>query len=340
MSTVPPSDRAGSAAAGPRWRAPPGPLRVGVSRCLLGEEVRYDGQHKRDRFLTDVLGPLVEWVPVCPEVELGLGIPREAMHLQRGPRGAPPRLVTIQTGRDLTDRMTRYAQRRVRALEGEGLCGYVLKKSSPSCGLHRVKLHPAAGGTPAHTGRGLFAGPLVEQFPLLPVEEEGRLEDPGLRDSFIERLFAYRRLRALFDARWTRGELVAFHTAHKMSLLAHSTTAYRALGRLVAGAKGQRPPALGQAYQTGFMAALSKPATRGRHSNVLQHMAGHLNERLDAASRAELAASIEDHHRGLLPLIVPLTLLRHHVRVHAVAYLAGQIYLEPTPRELMLRNQV
>jgi uncharacterized protein YbgA (DUF1722 family)/uncharacterized protein YbbK (DUF523 family) len=301
-----------------RWRSPPGPLRVGVSRCLLGEEVRYDGQHKRDRFLVEVLGPLVEWVPVCPEVEVGLGIPREAMRLERG-EPDEPRLVTIQTRRDLTARMTRFSERRVRALADEDLCGYVLKKSSPSCGLHRVKVYPGGAAAPALEGRGLFAAALVRAFPNLPVEEEGRLEDPALRESFIERLFAFRRLRALFEARWTRGDLVAFHTAHKLSLLAHSTEAYRALGRLVANARARQPAALREAYAAGFMEALAKPASRGRHANVLQHMAGYLREALDAAARAELAEAIHDYRRGLTPLVVPVTLLRHHVRVHRVA---------------------
>jgi uncharacterized protein YbgA (DUF1722 family)/uncharacterized protein YbbK (DUF523 family) len=313
------------------------PVRIGISACLLGEEVRFDGGHKRDRFLTDTFGQFVEWVPVCPEVEAGFGTPRESMRLIGG--GGRPRLVTVKTGVDLTDRMERYSRRRIEQLAGERLCGYVLKKDSPSCGMERVKVYDAHQ-VPSRTGQGLFAAALRARHPLLPVEEEGRLSDPRIRDNFIERVFAYRRLQELFAGRWTIGRLVGFHTAHKLTLMAHSAGTYRTLGQLVAGAKSLPRAEVVARYTEGFMRALETMATPRRHANVLQHMAGYLKTMLDEESRAELRATIEDYRLGLIPLVVPITLFRHYVRHHHVSYLAGQVYLEPHPRDLMLRNHV
>jgi uncharacterized protein YbgA (DUF1722 family)/uncharacterized protein YbbK (DUF523 family) len=312
-------------------------IRIGISACLLGQEVRFDGGHKKDDFLTKVLGPHVEYVPVCPEVEMGLGTPRETLRLVR--QDGSLRMITTRTAIDHTDGMNRWAARRLDALERENLFGYVLKKDSPSCGMERVKTYGEAA-MPVRDGRGLFASALLERMPLLPVEEEGRLSDPTLRENFIERVFAYRRLHDLFQARWTAGALVRFHTAHKMSLLAHSTTAYNELGRLVARAGDLGRADLRRAYEALFMRTLAIPASRARHTNVLQHMAGHLKKVVDDDSRGELAGCIDDYRRGLVPLIVPLTLVRHHVRRHQVTYLQGQVYLEPHPRELMLRNHV
>ena len=312
-------------------------LRIGASACLLGDEVRYDAGHKRDAFLTQVLGPLVEWVKVCPEVEAGLGTPRESMRLVD--EGGRLRLLTVKTSVEHTQVMTAYAARRVVALDEEDLCGYVLKKDSPSCGMTRVKVYGGKGPA-AKTGVGVFAGALLARFPHLPVEEEGRLNDPRLRENFIERVFAFRRLRDLFGSRWTVGDLVRFHTAHKLVLLAHSTQAYTRLGRIVAGAKGVDREALRARYTAGFMDALAEMATPKRHTNVLQHMVGYFKKTLDTDSRTELLAAIDDYRLGLVPLIVPITLLRHYVRIHDVSYLAGQVYLAPHPKELMLRNHV
>jgi uncharacterized protein YbgA (DUF1722 family)/uncharacterized protein YbbK (DUF523 family) len=315
----------------------PRPIRIGISACLLGEPVRFDGGHKRDAFLTETFGRFVEWVPVCPEVECGFGTPREAMRLVRAADGV--RLLTIKTSIDLTASMEHFSRSRVSELAREDLSGYVLKKDSPSCGLERVKVYDFHG-TPARDGRGLFAAALVEAFPHLPVEEEGRLADPRLRDNFVERVFAYWRLRGLFAARWAVGDLVRFHTAHKLLLLAHAPEGHRRLGRLVAGARGIPRRDLEQRYVAGFMQAFTQLATTRRHTNVLQHMAGHFKDRLDAASKRELAEAIDDYRRGLVPLVVPLTLIRHHVRMLDVTYLAGQTYLQPHPKELMLRNHV
>ncbi len=315
-------------------------MKIGISACLLGEEVRFDGGHKRDRFLTDILGPHVEWVAVCPEVEMGLGTPRETMRLVSA-EGPGLRMITTRTGIDHTDGMNRWARRRLDELARAqpDLCGYVLKKDSPSCGMERVKVYGHAGAA-KRDGRGLFASALLRRFPSLPVEEEGRLGDARLRENFIERVFAYRRLKDLFDTRWSLGDLVRFHTAHKMSLLAHSTVKYNELGRLVAGGRAIPRASLRQQYEDRFMATLALIATPKRHANVLTHMLGHLKQLLDAESRQELLQTVADYRLGLVPLIVPITLLRHHVRAHRVAYLAEQVYLEPHPRELMLRNHV
>jgi uncharacterized protein YbgA (DUF1722 family)/uncharacterized protein YbbK (DUF523 family) len=311
-------------------------LRIGISSCLLGDEVRFDGGHKRDTFLTEILAPFVEWVRVCPEVEVGMGVPRESLRLVRV--NGDTRMITTRTGIDHTDAMRQYAERRTRELASMSLRGYVLKKDSPSCGMERVKVYDGAAA--ARTGVGTYAEILEARLPALPIEEEGRLCDPVLRENFIERVFAYDRLRELFDGRWTQGSLVAFHTAHKMALLAHSTSAYQALGRLVAGGKALARGELQRHYESGFMSTLARPATTKRHTNVLMHMAGHLKKLVDEGSKQELLESIDEYRRELVPLVVPLTLLRHHVRVHGIEYLAGQTYLEPHPRELMLRNHV
>jgi uncharacterized protein YbgA (DUF1722 family)/uncharacterized protein YbbK (DUF523 family) len=313
------------------------PIRLGISACLLGDSVRFDGGHKRDPFLVDLLGTFVEWVRMCPEVELGLGTPREALRLVR--RGDDIRMVNTRSGRDISDAMRAWARARAEALDGERLAGFVLKKDSPSCGMERVKLY-VEGGMAERKGRGLFAEAVMQRYPRLPVEEEGRLSDSRLRENFVERVFAYVRLRAFFESRWTVGALVRFHTAHKMALLAHDRDAYTALGRLVASAKGMARKDVEEAYADGFMSAYAKMATTRKHTNVLMHMLGHFKDVVDDESRSEMLASIQDYRQGLIPLVVPVTLLRHHVRKHGIEYLAGQVYLEPHPKELMLRNHV
>jgi uncharacterized protein YbgA (DUF1722 family)/uncharacterized protein YbbK (DUF523 family) len=310
--------------------------RIGISSCLLGEEVRFDGGHKRDTFLTQILDPYVEWVRVCPEVEVGMGVPRETLRLVRV--NGDTRMMTTRTGVDHTDSMRAWAEKRTKDLAAMDLRGYVLKKDSPSCGMERVKVYGDGGG--ARVGVGTYAEVLKRRFPSLPIEEEGRLTDPILRENFIERVFAYDRLRALFDGRWSQASLVAFHTAHKMALLAHSTTAYQELGRLVARGAQLRRQELQRQYEDLFMRTLAKAATVKRHTNVLMHLAGHLKKSVAIDGRKELADCIDEYRRGLVPLVVPLTLLRHYVRLHHVEYLAGQTYLEPHPRELMLRNHV
>ena len=335
-SSSEPAAASGRNAPRPPWHDD-APIRIGISSCLLGRAVRWDGGHKRDAFLVDQLGPFVEWVPVCPEVELGLGVPRETIGLERAGDGV--RLVAGRSGTDWTAPMRAWAKRRVRELEALELCGYVLKKGSPSCGMERVPIRNARG-MPERRGRGVFAEVLMAAAVTLPVEEEGRLSDPRLRENWIERVFAQRRLRSLFARAWPLRDLVAFHTAHKLQLLSHSPRHYRALGRLVAEARAHPRPTVRQGYALGFMEALRHLATPRRQVNVLQHVLGHLRTRLDAADRHELRALIEDYGRGLVPLVVPITLVRHHVARLGLDDLAGQVYLEPHPKELMLRNRV
>jgi uncharacterized protein YbgA (DUF1722 family)/uncharacterized protein YbbK (DUF523 family) len=313
------------------------PIRIGISQCLLGEQVRFDGGHKLDRFITNTLGQYFEWVPVCPEVELGLGTPRETLRLIQLEEGVG--LVMPKSGRDWTRQMNEYAKTRVAQLAGENLTGYILKSDSPSCGMERVRVY-APSGMPTRNGVGFFARELLRHFPDLPIEEEGRLSDPRLRENWIQRVFAYHRLRVLWEAKWTIGDLVGFHTAHKLVLLAHSPKAFTDLGRLVAGSKKMSRQELHQQYQTGFMAALKILATRGRNANVLQHMAGYFKKQLDDQSRQELQDHIADYRQGYLPLIVPVTLIKHYVRQFGVSYLAGQVYLNPHPKELALLNHV
>lgn len=312
-------------------------IRVGVSSCLLGEEVRFDGGHKCDSFLTGALAPFVRFVPVCPEVGIGLGTPRETLHLIR--RDGATRLVTTKTRVDHTAAMEAYAHRKATELEAMDLCAYVLKRASPSCGMERVREYDA-NGVPTRTGVGIFARILMERMPLLPVEEEGRLNDAALRENFVERIFAYRGLKAVFREGWTAGDLVRFHSGEKLLLLAHDPESYRALGRLVADAGRAERDSLHEQYRNLFMAAFGKLATTGRHVNVLQHMFGYFRDALSDAERRSVLGTIDDYQRGLVPLVVPVTLIRHYVRLHAVEYLEGQRYLEPHPKELMLRNHV
>ena len=323
--------------------------RIGISSCLLGQPVRFDGAHKRDPFLVETFGRHVEWVPVCPEVEAGFGTPRETMRLvltepqlrDRGERFDPGRIALVLNARgtDVTERLTSYSRWKAGTLAHAGLSGYVLKKDSPSCGMERVKVY-SPKGPPVRAGRGLFAEALMARLPNLPVEEEGRLSDPRLRENFIERVFAYRRLCGLFEQRWTAGQVVTFHTAHKLTLMAHSPVAYRSLGRLVAAAKARPRAEFAAQYESEFMRALAVVATPARHANVLQHMLGYFSNDIDADARRELLALIDEHRQGRTPLIVPMTLMRHHVRRLKVEYLLGQTYLEPHPRELSLRNHV
>lgn len=314
-------------------------IRVGVSTCLLGEHVRYDAGHKHDRYVTDVLGAHFDFVSVCPEVEVGMGIPRESVRLVRSGDGGDVRMLGVQSRTDHTDAMRRYAKKRVAGLAALGICGYILKKGSPSCGMERVRTYTAAG-MPAPSERGLFAAALFEALPELPIEEEGRLNDAVLRESFIERVFAYSRLRTLFSSRWSLGDLVAFHSREKMLVAAHEPAAEKALGRIVAGAKKRPRADVAREYRSAFLAALSRSAPRRRHVNVLQHMLGFLRDAADPAARQALAGVVEDYRRGLVPLVVPITLVRHYVDLFGIEYLQRQTYLEPHPRELLLRNHV
>jgi len=310
---------------------------MGISRCLLGESVRYDGGHKHDPYLTKTLSRYFEYVPVCPEVECGLPVPREAMRLVGEIEN--PRLVTIKTGQDHTDRMKSWAKTMLDNLAGQDLCGFIFKSKSPSSGMERVKVY-GASGQPVDRGVGIFARLFMERFPLLPVEEEGRLHDPVLRENFITRVFALKSFRETLEKGRTTGNLVDFHTRHKMLILSRSETVYRQMGRLVANAKALGPEALYNTYLELLTRGLSLKPTAKKHSNVLLHLAGHLKKHLNADEKQELVGLIDDYRKGVLPLIVPVTLINHFVRKFGIAYLSGQTYLNPHPAELGLRNHV
>jgi len=312
-------------------------IKLGISTCLLGETVRYDGRHKLDRFLMNTLGQYVEYVPVCPEVECGLGVPRESMHLEGDPDS--PRLVTTRTKQDMTDRMVQWARKRVVELEKEDLCGFIFKSNSPSSGMERVRVYNEKG-MPVKKGIGIFAGIFMDRFPLLPAEEEGRLHDPELRENFVERIFTLKQWREVLAKKKGRGNLVDFHTQNKLLILSHSPKHYQVMGKLVAQAKEVPIKELYTQYQILLTEALKLKTTPKKNANVLQHMMGYFREQLSSDEKQELLEVIENYRKGYIPLTVPITLINHYVRKYDQPYLKKQVYLNPHPLELQLRNHV
>lgn len=312
-------------------------IKMGISRCLLGENVRYDGGHQHDRYLTDTLGNYFEYIPVCPEVEYGLPIPREALRLVGKPESA--RLVTIKTGIDHTDGMLEWAYGKLNELEKENLCGFVFKSKSPSSGMQAVKVY-GPSGMPVHKGVGVFAGAFIKRFPILPVEEDGRLHDPALRENFIERVFVYKRWQNLLKKGKTIKNLIDFHTDHKLLVMSHSPKHYSTLGKLVANAKSFKEDDLYGEYIKSLMEGIRFIATVKKQTNVLHHIMGYFKKQLSADEKKELLEIVDNYHRQLVPLIVPITLLTHYVRKYGDTYLERQHYLRPHPMELMLRNHV
>ena len=312
-------------------------IKLGVSTCLLGEHVRFDGGHKHDRFITDTLGQYVDFVPVCPEAECGLGIPRESMRLVGDPDS--PRLVTVRTRVDHTERMLAWAAKRVKELEGENLCGFIFKSDSPSSGMERVKVYNEKG-MPEKKGVGVFARAFMAHFPLVPVEEEGRLHDPKLRENFIERIFTLKRWRELRGEKQGMGRVVDFHTRNKLLVLSHSETGYRTMGKLVAAGKAIPLKSLYQQYETLLMDTLGLKTTLKKNSNVLYHLMGYFKDELSADEKQELLEIFDQYRAGYIPLIVPVTLINHYVRKYRQPYLAKQTYLNPHPVDLQLRNHV
>ena len=311
------------------------PIKIGISSCLLGNKVRYDGGHARDRFITDTLGQYVRFVPVCPEVECGLSTPRPTMHLRGDP--ANPRLVTTKTGEDQTERMVAWARNRLEELSREDLCGFIFKKNSPSSGMARVKVFNAKG-QPVRKGSGIFAGMFMRRFPLIPVEEDGRLNDPRLRENFIEQIFTLKRWRSSLQQGRTMGKLVAFHSRNKMLLRSHSEKHYRAMGKLVA--QGKEIPAAEryQRYEAMLLEALRLKPTVRKHTNVMLHILGYFKKMLSKDEKQEMLEVIERYRQEYVPLIVPLTLFNHFVRKYEQPYLEQQTYLNPHPAALKLRN--
>lgn len=309
---------------------------VGISTCLLGENVRYDGGHKLDRYLRDLLGRYVDYVPVCPEVECGMGVPREAVRLVE--KDGLIRLMTQKTQVDRTDQMASWMGPKLEELSKMPLCGFIFKSRSPSSGLFRVKVYRENG--PVGNGVGMFAQGFSERFPHIPVEEDGRLQDDGLRENFIERIFVMQRWHEMAAGRKSMKKLLDFHSSHKYLLMAHSPKTLKELGAMLARGRELPLDELHEAYFTSFIDALKKIATVKKNTNVLMHIMGYFKRNLDADEKAELLEVTGRYHDGLVPLIVPITLLNHYVRKYAPKYLEDQIFLQPHPMELMLRNHV
>jgi uncharacterized protein YbgA (DUF1722 family)/uncharacterized protein YbbK (DUF523 family) len=314
-------------------------IRVGVSACLLGQPVRFDGGHKHAPLVTQTLGQFFDLVPLCPEMALGLGAPRQSLRLVG--EAAQPRAVGNRDGVDYSTELINYGRQSAAQLLGgaEPLCGFIVKKDSPSCGMERVRVY-GDSGIPAREGVGLFTRELLKAHPWLPLEEEGRLNDPSLRENFIERVFVCQRWWQLRAEGLTPARLVEFHTTHKYMLMARGASAYRQLGRLVAAAGSGDLEALAQRYFLGLMAALQQLASRGNHSNVLMHLMGYLKRQIAAREKQELLGLIDDYRHGELPLVVPVTMLKHHLGRHPQQYLQRQHYFAPYPERLGLRNGV
>lgn len=313
------------------------PIKIGISTCLLGEKVRFDGGHKHDRYLTDILGNYFEFVPSCPEIEIGMGVPRDSVRLVKVSDSI--RLIGPKTGTDWTDKMNSYSEKFVKKLDSIQLSGYILKSDSPTCGMERVRIY-SKDGMPNKNGRGLFAEVFINSNPYIPVEEEGRLNDAKIRENFITRVFSYNRLQNLITNNFSRGSLVDFHTIHKYQLMAHSIKHYEILGRLVADSKKFPLQEISDKYKSLFMEALTIKTTTKKNVNVLHHIFGYLKDFLTPSDKQYILNIIEDYHKELIPLIVPITLLKHYIEKHNIEYIKDQTYLSPHPKELMLRNHV
>jgi len=311
-------------------------LRLGVSSCLLGNEVRYDGGHKFDAWIVKTLGNFVDYIALCPEHECGLPIPREAMNLSG--KKDDYRMLTVKTGIDHSARMLAWSEKAIAKLRSKQLCGYILKSKSPSCGMERVKIYPPHGGAPGKTGVGLFARTLQQAFPLLPIEEEGRLHDAAIRENFIERVFVMHRWHKLRSAPVGAAEIIRFHSIHKYLIMAHSPQHYRQMGKLVAEVKKHAIPDFLDTYLQALMTATRLHASPSKQQNVLLHLLGYFKPDLDSFEKQELIQLIAQYKAGLIPLIVPITLINHYVRKYNKEYLADQVYLQPHPVELKLRN--
>ena len=310
-------------------------IKIGVSACLMGEPVRWNGGHARDRYLTDILGQYAEYVPVCPEVECGMGVPRETLRLVGNPDN--PNLVTSKTNVDHTHRMTEWARKRVKELEKENLCGFVFKKNSPSSGLYKVPVKNFKG-MPQKKGQGIFARVFTEHFPLVPVEEDGRLHDAKLRETFIEQIFTLMRWREMLSKKKSLGNLIDFHTRHKLLIMSHSPTHSQMMGKLVAESKTLPIEDVFVQYEALLIGALRLKTTLKKNINVIQHIMGYFKKQLSSDEKQELIEIIEQYRQEHVPLIVPVTLLNHYVRKYNIAYLSKQFYLKPHPIALKLRN--
>ncbi len=311
-------------------------IKIGISSCLLGEEVRYDGGHKRNVYITGTLSKYFEFKPICPEMAIGLGVPRPTIRLVD--KGDGIRVVGVtDASLDVTDKLQNFSRQAAKGLQH--LSGYILKKDSPSCGMERVRVYNS-NEMPEKRGRGVFADTLMQTWPNLPVEEEGRLMDPVLRENFIERVFIFYRWQQLIHHGLTANKLVEFHTRHKFNLLAHDEIAYRQLGRMVAELDQDNLQAIANNYIELLMTGLQTPATRKRHTNVLMHVLGFFKNQLAAEDKQEMLELLGAYRKGQVPLIVPITMLKHHLRRYPHPYIEQQYYMNPYPEELMLRNSL
>jgi len=311
-------------------------IKVGISSCLLGQEVRYDGGHKRDPYINGTLTDYFDFLPLCPEVAIGLTIPRPPLRLVQ--QGEEIRVVGVKDpGIDVTEKLHAYGKAMGERLEQ--ISGYILKSRSPSCGMERVKVYDEQGRTSGKAA-GAFAHSLMKKLPLLPVEEEGRLGDARLRENFIMRVFVYHRWKQMLAAGLTVTRLQAFHADHKYLVMAHNQAAYKRMGKMLADITADNIKVVSCLYMEELMTALKRPASRQHHVNVLHHLMGYLKKQLDSEDKAELLEVIENYRDGIVPLIVPITLLKHHFRRHPHEYIERQVYLTPHPHELMLRNLI
>jgi len=311
-------------------------ITIGVSACLLGRKVRFDGGHKRSRFITDALAGHFEFAAFCPEMAIGMGAPRQPIRLVGEDQN--PQAVGVKTPQlNVTQPLRDYGKKI--AGEIDGLCGFIFKKDSPSCGMERVKVYNDKG-TPERSGTGIFAREIIKAHPLLPVEEEGRLNDADLRDNFVTRVYVYARWKALIAGGLSKSGLIDFHTGHKYLVLSHSTMVYKQLGQMLSDLTRAPLADIADSYIARLMQTLSKPATRKRHSNVLQHLLGYLKNHLDSPHRADLNETIDAYRRGEFPLVVPIRLLQHHFSMHPHTYIKKQVYLNPHPQALLLRNNL
>lgn len=309
---------------------------IGISACLLGEAVRFDGGHKRLPFAVDELSPWVAFEPVCPEMAIGLPVPRPALRLVETENGGQYLRFSDNRSGDLTEPMQTFARQRIARFEH--LCGYIVCAKSPSCGMERVRIYTEDGKSNRKAGRGIYTQQLMQTFPWLPVEEDGRLHDPVIRENFVERIYALHELNTLRKEGLRRGELIAFHSRYKLLLLAHSQPLYRELGRFVADInQWSSLEAWFEAYRLRLMTLMAHPATRRNHTNVLMHVQGYFRHQLNSRQRQELAGLIDRYRQGTQPLLAPITLLKHYMAEFPDAYLAGQRYFDPWPEVLRLR---
>ncbi|GAA5217076.1 DUF523 and DUF1722 domain-containing protein [Corallincola platygyrae] len=301
----------------------------------MGEPVRFDSGHKKNAYVNNVLADYFEFVSFCPEVSIGLGIPRQTIRLSL--QEDEVRCIgTRDPELDVTEKLYQSAedQKHWHA----DLCGYILKKDSPSCGMERVRLYK--GETPERIGVGLYAKRLMENFPNLPVEEEGRLGDPILKENFIQRVFVYHRWRQMTEGGFTMRDLTEFHAKHKFIYMSHQPKKASELGRWLSEQGKQDLQKTSETYLTSMMALLKHRATRQTHTNTLNHIQGFLKKHVTGLDKQELVSTIDNYRQGLLPLIVPMTLLRHHFLHHPDPYIDNSYYMKPHPGELMLLNQL